>query len=220
MTRSAPVGVAGEVLGRVADGDQPLLEHAAVKVLDGEGRLVEPGAEVVADPLLAGQLLQQGPVGGDQPQCPVDPLERHPAVAPDQLAEVDRQVRRHRELAVGGQGVDHRLGRHPGRRGVPERERGQPVGVDVLRALLQLGERRDRVAGLGVKRVVDFEQDRAVALHDQRVGRVVLCMGSLPDGVSVVAPRSRSASRYPTGGGRGPQGNLAQSGEVTIPDDR
>ena len=46
--------------------------------------------------------------------------------------------------------------------------------MDVLGALLQLGERRDRVAGLGVQRVVDFQEDRAVALHDQRVGGVVL----------------------------------------------
>ena len=51
--------------------------------------------------------------------------------------------------------------------------------MDVLGALLQLGEGGERVAGLGVQRVVDFQEDRAVALHDQRVGGLY-CMGSLP----------------------------------------
>ena len=32
----------------------------------------------------------------------------------------------------------------------------------MLGALFQLGERRERVAGLGVERVVDLEEDRAV----------------------------------------------------------
>src|SRR5271157_1776537 len=44
----------------------------------------------------------------------------------------------------------------------------------MLGALLQLGEGRDRVAGLGVQRVVHFQKDRAVPLHDQRIGGVVL----------------------------------------------
>ena len=44
----------------------------------------------------------------------------------------------------------------------------------MLGALLQLGERRDRITGLGVQRIVDLQQDRAVALHDQRIGGIVL----------------------------------------------
>ena len=46
--------------------------------------------------------------------------------------------------------------------------------MDVLGTLLQLGERREGVAGLGVQRIIDFQQDRAVALHDQRIGGIVL----------------------------------------------
>ena len=98
-----------------------------------------------------------------------------PAVAADQLAEVGRQVGGKRELANRSPAPAIIASADmPGGRGVPERERRQAVGVDVLGALLQLGERRDRVAGLGVQRVVDFQQDRAVALHDQRIGGVVL----------------------------------------------
>src|SRR5262249_52025456 len=38
----------------------------------------------------------------------------------------------------------------------------------------QLGERCNRVTGFGMERVVNLEQDRAVTLHDQRIGGIVL----------------------------------------------
>ena len=65
---AAPVGVAGQVLGRIADGDQRLLEHAAVGVVDGEAGRVEPLAQVVAHASLPRQLLEQRLVLGDQPK--------------------------------------------------------------------------------------------------------------------------------------------------------
>ena len=169
-----PLDVAGEVLGRVADADQRLLQDPPVRVVDGEARRVDPLAQVVAHPLLARQLLQQRGVLGDQAEGPVDPGEPDPAEAPDELPEVGRQAGGERELAVPRQRVDHRVGRDPRGRGVPEREGGEAIGVDMLRALLQLGEGCDRVAGLGVGRVVDLQEHRAVALHDQRVGGMVL----------------------------------------------
>ena len=94
-----PLGVAGEVLGRIADGDQGLLEDAAEGVVDGEAGRVDPLAEVVAHPLLPRQLLEQRLVLGDQPELAVDPLEPDPAVAADQLAEVGRQVGGNGKLA-------------------------------------------------------------------------------------------------------------------------
>ena len=169
-----PLDVAGEVLGRVADADQRLLQDPPVRVVDGEARRVDPLAQVVAHPLLARQLFQQRGVLGDQAEGPVDPGEPDPAEAPDELPEVGRQAGGERELAVLRQRLDHRLGRHPRGRGVPEREGGEAIGMDMLRALLQLGEGCDRVAGLGVGRVVDLQEHRAVALHDQRVGGMVL----------------------------------------------
>ena len=42
------------------------------------------------------------------------------------------------------------LGGHAGGGGVPQRQVRDAVGVDVLRALFQLGERGEGVAGLGV----------------------------------------------------------------------
>ena len=143
-------------------------------VVDGEAGLVEPLAQVVAHAPLPRQLFEQRPVLGDQPELAVDPLEPDPPVAADQLAQVGRHVRGNGKLGIGLERLDHRVGRHAGGGGVPERERRQAVGVNVLGALLQLGERRDRVAGLGVQRIVDLQQDRAVALHDQRIGGVVL----------------------------------------------
>ena len=55
----------------------------------------------------------------------------------------------------------------PRRGGIPERERRQPIGVDVLGRLLQLGELRQRIARLGVERMIHLQQYRAVALDDQ-----------------------------------------------------
>ena len=92
-TSPAPGGVAGQVLGRIADGDQGLLEHAAVGVVDGEAGRVDPLAQVIAHAPLPRQLLQQRLVLGDQPELAVDPLEPDPTVAADQIAEVGGQVR-------------------------------------------------------------------------------------------------------------------------------
>ena len=59
--QGGPFGVAGQVLGRVADGDQRLLEDAAEGRLDEEAGRVEPLAEVVAHLRLAGQFFEQRP---------------------------------------------------------------------------------------------------------------------------------------------------------------
>ena len=59
------------------------------------------------------------------------------------------------------------------RRRVPDRERRDPVGVDVLGRLEQLAERADGVPGRGVGRTADLQQDGAIALDDQgEVGSV------------------------------------------------
>ena len=78
--------------------------------------------------------------------------------------------------------------------GVPQRERRQAIGVDVLRGLLQLGEREQGVAGLGVERVVDFEQDGAVALHDRRIAGLYRHDGHTPMEVAVRSTSVRALS--------------------------
>ena len=55
----------------------------------------------------------------------------------------------------------------------------------------QLGERSERVACLGILGVVDFQQDRAIALHDERVGGVIL-HGLLAGRGSAVRPGAKA----------------------------
>ena len=126
-------------------------------VIDREARLVDPLAQVIADAALTRQLLEQRPILGRQPELSVDPLQPDPTVTADQFAEVGRQVGGNGEFGIGLQRLDHRVGGHAGGGGVPERQRGQAVGVDVFGALLDLREWSDRVAGLRVQRVVDLE---------------------------------------------------------------
>jgi len=59
------------------------------------------------------------------------------------------------------------LGIVAGGPGVPQPEWREPVGVDVLGAALELGERRDGAPALGRDRVVDLQQQGLVGLDDQ-----------------------------------------------------
>ena len=130
-----------------------------------DGVVVHPAADQSLD-LGAAQYLGQhrrSVVTSTRPWlgCLLDP---QPAVTVHRLGDVDQQAVGHRVAAVGEQGVDHLLGVMPGGPGVPQAERSQSVGVDVLRRPLQLGEGRDgdpaRVGG----RMIDLEQQSAVGL--------------------------------------------------------
>ena len=94
-------------------------------------------------------------------------LQPQPAVARHRLGDVDEQRVRDGVAAVLQQRVDDLLGVVAGGARVPQPERREPVGVDVLRRPLELGERRDRLAAVGGLLVVDLEQQRLVALDDQ-----------------------------------------------------
>ena len=118
--------------------------------IDQEAGRVDPLAQEIAHPRLPGQFLQQGLVLADQPQLVLDPLEPDPAIAAHQFRDVGRQIGRQREFAEAAQNLDHLLGGHAGGGRIPQGERGKPIGMDMLRALLQLGEGSEGVAGLGV----------------------------------------------------------------------
>ena len=94
------------------------------------------------DLLGAQHLLEHRPVDAREHQ-PVDGvlLQPQPAVARHRLGDVDEQRVRDGVPAVGQQRVDDLLGVVAGGAGVPQAERRQPVGVDVLGAALELGER-------------------------------------------------------------------------------
>ena len=163
------VDVAGEVLGRPADLEQLLLEVAALGGVHQHGGVVEALAEQRLDPSCAA-APPRAPDG--RCVCSTRPcrgvlLQGEPAVAVHRVGDVDEQGVRDGVAAVGDQRVDDLLGVVAGGAGVPQAERGEPVGVDVLGGALELGERRDGPAGgLGVG-VVDLEQERLVALDDQ-----------------------------------------------------
>ena len=163
------VDVAGEVLGRPAELEQRLLEPPALRGTHEDRVLVEALAEHRRDPLGPRHLDEDRPVQRAQHQS-VDRivLQPQPAVAIHRVGDVDEQRMRHRVARVPHQRVDHLLGVMPGGTGVPQRERGDPVGVHMLRRALQLGKRRDRRPRLSRARMVDLQQEGLVRLHDQR----------------------------------------------------
>jgi hypothetical protein len=102
--------------------------------------------------------------------------ELQPAVTIHGVRDVDEQRVRHRVTREPQQRVDHAFGVVTSGARVPQAQRGQPVGVDVLGGALELGERRDRHAAGGRLGMVDLEQERLVGLDDQRaIGHAVQC---------------------------------------------
>ena len=115
---------------------------------------------------------------------------REPAVAGHRLGDVDEQRVRHGVAGVLDERVDDLLGVVPGGAGVPQAERGHPVGVDVLGRPLQLREGRDgTTAGVGLL-VVDLEEQRLVALDDE--WSVHACVPSARHGQTSSVPRTRT----------------------------
>ena len=162
------VDVAREVLGRPAELEQHLLEVAALGGVDDDVGRVDAGAEQAGGALGADHLDQDRRVERVQDQAVHRVLDQlQAAVAGHRVGDVDQQRVRHRVARVLEQDVDDLLGVVPGGARVPQAQRRQAVGVHVLRGALQLRERGDRAtAGLRLV-VVDLEQERLVALHDQ-----------------------------------------------------
>ena len=162
------VDVAGQILGGPADLEQHLLDPAALAVVHDDGVVVDAGAQHRRDLLVAQHLLEHRAVEAHQRQAVHRALHQlQPAVAGHRVDDVDQQRLRHRVARERHQRVDDLLGVVPGGAGVPQRQRRDAVGVDVLGRALQLGERGDRRARRAGLLVVDFEQHRLVGLHDQ-----------------------------------------------------
>ena len=89
------------------------------------------------------------------------------AVAVHRVGHVHQQRVRDGVARVAHQGVDDLLGVMSGRARVPQPQRGQPVGVDVLGGALEFGERGDGLAGFAGERMVDLQQQGLVRLDDQ-----------------------------------------------------
>jgi len=163
------VDVAGHVLGRPAEPDEDLLDLTTLGGVDRDRVVVDAVAHQRLDLGRAQHLFENCPVGGVQGQ-PVRRvlLEAQPSVAGHRLGEVDEQRVRDGIAGVAQQGVHDLLGVVAGSAGVPEAERCEPVGMDVLGGPLELGERGDGKSALVGLRMLDLEQQGLVALDDQR----------------------------------------------------
>ena len=200
------VDVAGLVVGGPAGLDELALERAALGGVHGDRVVVHAGTQHRGDFLLAGDLGEHRAVGGVQHQPGGGVLlQGEAAVAVHRLGDVHQQRLRHREAAVAHQGVHDRLGVQSRGARVPQGQRGDAVGVHVLRRALQLGERRDGAAGGLVAVVVYLEEHGLVALDDEgtghggdnaAAGRAVpwqrVCVGC---GASGVGPGARPGAR-------------------------
>ena len=136
------------------------------------GVVVNPLAQHGSDLLVAKHLFEYGTVQADQRQAVGWVFDQLKApVAGHRVDDVDQQGLRHRIAGECDERVDDLLGVMSGGAGVPQRQRRDPVGVHMLGGALEFGERRDGGPGFPGPLVIHFEQDRLVALHDQRAVR-------------------------------------------------
>jgi hypothetical protein len=185
------VDVAGEVLRRPADLQQRLLEPAPLRRVDDDAVLVDAGTQHGRHPLRSDDLLEHRAVGAGEHQ-PVHRVvgQGEPAEAVHGVGDVDQQRVRHRVAGETHQRIDDLLGVVPGGAGVPQRERGDPVGVHVLGGALQLRERRDGRAALAGQRMVDLEEQGLVRLDDQ--GAVTQRRNAFLQGSAQPGPAARN----------------------------
>ena len=191
------VDVAGQVLGRPAQLDEHLLEVAALRGVDDDVGLSEPGPQQALGALGAHDLLQDRHVGGVQDQAVGGVGEQlEAAVAAHRLGDLGEQGVRHREARVGDERVDDRLRVQARGARVPQGQRRDPVGVDVLGGALQLGEGGDGAAGLPGLGVGDLQEDGLVGLDDERA------VGRRGHRGRRIAGRGRHVREYPKPGQR------------------
>ena len=186
------VDVAGQVLRGPPQFDEHLLEMTALGGVDDDVGLPQARSEQALGAFGAHDLFEDRHIRGVQDQSMGrigDQLQA--AVAVHGLGDLGEQGVGHRESRVGDEDVD-------GGSGVPQGQRGDPVGVDVLGRSLQLGEGGDVAAGVLGAGVGDLQKDRLVGLDDQgaigrrgrrhdgdypksRVGRTVIRATHCPD---------------------------------------
>ena len=165
--------VARQVFGWIADQGQCLLDVPATSRIHHQRTRVSLSEDVGDQSLVAHQFGDERHVIGNQQQLAIFSDQLDPPVAGDVIQDVYTDVVGQRIFAVVRQSLDDGRGGGTGGRGVPEGERSDAVGVDVLRTLLQLGEAGQGIAGLFVEGVVYFQEDCLVPLDDQRILWVV-----------------------------------------------
>ena len=162
------IDVAGQIFGRPADLEQHLFDPAPLAGVNQDGVVIDARAQHRGDLLIAQHLREDRAVQTEQAEAVggvLDQLES--AVAGHGVDDVDQQRLGYRVAGEVHQYVDHLFGVVAGGTGVPQRQRGDAIGVDVFGGTFEFGERGDGGAcGVGLL-VVDLEKDCLVALHDQ-----------------------------------------------------
>ena len=102
------------------------------------------------------------------------PLKPDTAIPADNFPDVLQQVAWDSELRVFVKCLYHGVGTKSCRCGVPQGERCQSVGVDMFWAFDQFRKWSNGIAGLLIARVVYLHEDRAVALDNKWIERIVL----------------------------------------------
>ena len=169
--------VAGEVFRGETELDERLLEPAPLGGGHHKVQRCRPRWQEGRERFLMRQLLRQRQVPRpEQQRAIVLARELETAVARGEVPHAGRHVAGQRVFRELPQRRHDAFCRLAHRAGVPDRERRDAVGVDMLWRLHQLGKPRQGIARLGVARVVHFEQHRVIALHDERVlGNVFGC---------------------------------------------
>jgi hypothetical protein len=163
------VHVSREILGGPTDLEQHLLDPATLARMHEHGVVVDAGAKHGGDLLVAEHLFEHRAVQAHQHQAVDGALHQlQPAVACHRVDDVDEQRLGDRVPRERHERIDHLLGVVARGARVPQRQRGDAVGVDVFGCAFQLGERRDRRPRSACELVVDLEQHGLVGLHDQR----------------------------------------------------
>ena len=132
------------------------------------GRLIEPRPEQRCDLLAAENFFENSDIDGLKDESVgriVGQLQA--AVARHRFRNVDKERVGNRVARVTNECVDDLLGVVTGCSRVPQSERSQPVGVDVLRCPFEFSEGRYRLAAIIAVAVLDFQEQCLVALNDQ-----------------------------------------------------
>ena len=167
------LAVSGQVLRGKADLHQGLLDASAGNRFDAEGGRRKPLDQQRRDVLVAADLLGQRLVGRPEHQPGFVPIQLQPPIARGILADLHGHVLRHVVLGKLLERLHDFGGGDPGGAGVPDRQRRDAVGVDVLRRLDQLGEAGQAVPRSLIAGAIDLDQHGVVALHDQWILGVV-----------------------------------------------
>ena len=163
-----PVHVPSEILGWPPQLEQGLLEGAPLGGMHDRRDLVDLLAHQTAHLLGAKHLGEDCLVGAQQHETVGRMfLDAQPAVPAHGVGDVDEQGTCHRVARVAHEDVDDLLGIMAGSHRIPQPQRGEPVGVDVLGGSLQLGERGNGMTALVGQGMIDLQQQGSVGLDDE-----------------------------------------------------